>query len=137
MISAPVLCIEYPTRGLSRQIQCSLTYNIPKSQLATKVVELTAHEVKLSPSPPSYTMRTKQPCPTVPRFSSCNPHLMPTMPCRQTSQHETEKASWSMLRAKLTHHGEHTHHIKAGHAQAMAELSILHEHLEAIEVLGE
>jgi mitotic spindle assembly checkpoint protein MAD1 len=60
---------------------------------------------------------------------------MPTTPCRQTSPHETEKASWSVLRAELTRHGEHTHHIKAGHAWATAELSILHERLEAIEVL--
>ena len=82
-------------------------------------------------------MRTKQPRPTAPRFSSRNPHLMPTTPCRQTSRHETEKASWSVLRAELTHHGEHTHHIKAGHARATAELSILRERLEAIEVIRE
>jgi hypothetical protein len=133
MIPAPMLCIEYPTRGLSRQIRRSLTYNIPKSQ-ATKAAELTAREVKSSPSPPSYTMRTKQPRPAAPRFSSCNPHLMPTTPCRQTSRHETEKASWSVLHAELMRHGEHTHHIKAGHARATAELGILHERLEAIEV---
>jgi hypothetical protein len=82
-------------------------------------------------------MHTKQPRPTEPRFSSCNPHLMPTTPCRQTSWHETEKASWSVLHVELTRHGEHTHHFKAGHAWATAELSILREHLEAIEVLRE
>jgi len=42
-----------------------------------------------------------------------------------------------VLRAELTRHGEHTHHIKAGHAWATAELSILRERFEAIEVLRE
>jgi mitotic spindle assembly checkpoint protein MAD1 len=40
-----------------------------------------------------------------------------------------------VLHAELTCHREHTHHIKAGHSRATAELSILHKHLEAIKVL--
>jgi mitotic spindle assembly checkpoint protein MAD1 len=48
-----------------------------------------------------------------------------------------QKTQVGLLRAELTRHGEHTHHIKAGHAWATAELSILREDLEAIEVLRE
>jgi len=51
--------------------------------------------------------------------------------------HETEEASWSVLRAEHTCQVEHTRHLKAGHARATAELSILRERLEAIEVLRE
>ena len=50
-------------------------------------------------------------------------------------RHEAEEASWSVLRAELTHQAEHTRHLKAVHAHATAELSALRERYTAVEVL--
>ena len=54
-------------------------------KLAARAAELTVHERQVEPSPPSYTMRMKQRYSTAPRLSTCNPHSMLTMPCRQIS----------------------------------------------------
>jgi hypothetical protein len=51
--------------------------------------------------------------------------------------HEAEEASWSVLRGELARQAEHMHHLKAGHAHATAELNILRERFEVIEVLRE
>jgi mitotic spindle assembly checkpoint protein MAD1 len=53
------------------------------------------------------------------------------------SRHEGEEASWSVLCAELTRQAEHTRHLEAAHARAMAELSALHERRTAIKVLRE
>ena len=115
----------------------SLTHNIPKSQLATQAAELTVREVKSSPSHPSYTRRTKQPCSTPPRFSSCNLHLMPTTPCRQTSRGTKPKKQVGPCCASSLRARRNIHVTSRKRARAMAELSALREHLAAIEVLRE
>jgi hypothetical protein len=135
-ISAPALCVKYPTRGLSRQIRHSLTDNIPKSQVATQAAELTAHKVKLSPAPLSYTMRTKQPHPTLPMFSACNPHSMLTTPCRKTSCGTKPKKQVGLCCALSLRARWNIYTSRQG-TRTTAELNILRKRFEAIKVLRE
>ena len=117
-ISAPALCIEYPARGLSRQIRCSLTHNIPKSQLATQAAEFTTRDVKSGPSRPSYTIRMHGAA-----VSDTVEVLLPQSgldahDAMQTdlTGHEAEEASWSVLcvDSELTRQAEHTCHLDEG-----------------------
>jgi len=86
-----------------------------------------ACEVKSSPSPPSYTMRTKQPRPTMLRSCACNPHSMPTTLRRPTLRDTKQMAGpCCVLSERVT--------SRRG-TRAMAEPSVLRERHIALEVI--
>ena len=86
-----------------------------------------ACEVKSSPSPPSYTMRTKQPRPTTLRSCACNPHSMPTTLRRPTLRDTKQMAGpCCVLSERVT--------SRRG-TRAMAEPSVLRERHIALEVI--
>jgi hypothetical protein len=88
-----------------------------------------ACEVKSSPSPPSYTMRMKQPRPTTLRSCACNPHSMPTTLRRPTlcdMKQKRQAGSCCMLSERVT--------LRRG-TRAMAEPSVLRKRHIALEVI--
>jgi seryl-tRNA synthetase len=65
-------------------------------------------------------------------------HLQSQVPTQaDVSRHNAEEASWSVLRAELTHQAEHMRQLETMHACAKTELSMLYKHHTAIEVLCE
>lgn len=101
-------------------------------KLAIQAAELTAPEVKSSPSPPRRTRRTKQLRLSAPKLSLCNLHsVLP--PSRRATSRDTnpKRQAASMLRAELTRQAEHTRHLEAacardGRAERLARTSYAH-----------
>ena len=91
--------------------------------------QMVACEVKSSPSPPSYTMRTKQPCLTMLRSCACNLHSMPTTlhrPTLRDTKQKRQAGPCCMLSERVT--------LRRG-THAMAEPSVLRKHHIALEVI--
>ncbi len=105
-------------------------------KLAAQATELTTHERQVE----SLTTELHEAHEAAASHGAEVLRLQSTLDAHNTTQadlsrHEAEEASWSVLRAELTHQVEHTCHLKAVHAHAMAELSALRERHMAVELL--